>query len=289
MKSMTGYGYCEYSCDKYVLTMELKSYNNKYLEVNYFAPQVLSSYESTFNDKVKEVAARGHIDVSLRLKSLESDFNINVDESAIRAYLKAYDTVKKVMKSPKSARPIDVMRLDGVLANASTNDISKYQEGLDYCTSEVLKQFETSKKTEGLATKGDLEQKINSFEASLSVIKENAAGLEKQIRENLTAKMNEMLADQNYDENRILQEVAVMLMRYTINEETVRLDTHIKEFRRLVSSEEAVGKKLDFLCQEMNREVNTIGSKSQMVKINLEVVNMKDCLENIREQIRNIE
>lgn len=289
MKSMTGYGYSEYSCDKYVLTMELKSYNNKYLEVNYFAPQVLSSYESTFNDKVKEVAARGHIDVSIRLKSLESDFSINVDENAVKAYLNAYDTVKKAMKSSRSARPIDVMKLDGVLANISSHDISRYSEGLDYCTSEVLKQFESSKQTEGLATKKDLEQKIDSFDSSLSVIKENAAGLEKQIKDNLTAKMNEMLSDQSYDENRILQEVAVMLMRYTINEETVRLDTHIKEFRRLIASEEAVGKKLDFLCQEMNREVNTIGSKSQMVKINLEVVNMKDCLENIREQIRNIE
>ncbi|MBR6086133.1 MAG: DUF1732 domain-containing protein, partial [Spirochaetales bacterium] len=93
----------------------------------------------------------------------------------------------------------------------------------------------------------------------------------------------------NYDENRILTEVAVMLNRYTINEEVVRLGAHIAEFNKLLKSSEPVGKRLDFLCQEMNREINTIGSKSQIVEVNFEVVNMKDALENIREQIRNIE
>ena len=117
----------------------------------------------------------------------------------------------------------------------------------------------------------------------------NVAGLEKMIRDNLTERLNEMLGDKNYDENRILTEVAVMLNRYTINEEVVRLGAHIAEFNKLLKSSEPVGKRLDFLCQEMNREINTIGSKSQIVEVNFEVVNMKDALENIREQIRNIE
>lgn len=293
MKSMTGYGYSEYSCDKYILTMELKSYNNKYLEVNYFAPQVLSSFETEFNDRVKEVSARGHVDLSIRLKTLRGDVSVSVDEAALDAYLDAYNSVSDRMKAKnikfRKAKPTDFMAITGVLASGRCETIDEYREGLDYCTNEVLKQYETSKNTEGLATKKDLESKIDSFDSSLSEIKKNASELEKQIKDNLTSRMNEMLSDQNYDENRILQEVAVMLMRYTINEETVRLDAHIKEFRRLLELNEPVGKKLDFLCQEMNREVNTIGSKSQMVAINLEVVNMKDCLENIREQTRNIE
>jgi uncharacterized protein (TIGR00255 family) len=98
-----------------------------------------------------------------------------------------------------------------------------------------------------------------------------------------------MLADQNYDENRILSEIAVMLVKYSVNEEIKRLAVHLKEFFNLLEQDEPVGKRLDFLCQEMHREINTIGSKSQMVEMNLQVVRMKDGLENIREQIRNIE
>ncbi len=109
------------------------------------------------------------------------------------------------------------------------------------------------------------------------------------IKENLLSRIKEMLGDANYDDNRILTEVAVMLNRFTINEEVVRLSTHIAEFHKLLESNDAVGKRLDFLSQEMNREINTIGSKSQIVEVNLQVVNMKDCLENIREQVRNIE
>jgi len=293
MKSMTGYGYSEFSCERYVLSMELKSYNNKFLEVNYSAPSVLSGFENEFTDRLKNVSARGHIDISVRLKTLLGNVNVSVDRSTLEAYLKAYNEVVSLLESSKTpyseSRVSDFMNLDGVMSSVNDQSLDSYREGLDFCTSEVLKQLENCKNTEGLATLKDLENKISCFDESLSVIKKNASSLEKQIKDNLTSRMNEMLGDQNYDENRILQEVAVMLMRYTINEETVRLDTHIKEFRRMLSLDEPVGKKLDFLCQEMNREVNTIGSKSQMVNINLEVVNMKDCLENIREQIRNIE
>ena len=152
-----------------------------------------------------------------------------------------------------------------------------------------MKQFEESKIREGLVTKKDLSSMIDGIEKSLENVKANADGLEEMIKTNLIQRINEMLSDKEYDESRVLTEVAVMLMRYTINEETVRLGAHIAEFRRLLESSEAVGKRMDFLCQEMNREINTIGSKSQMVNINFEVVNMKDCLENIREQVRNIE
>ena len=129
------------------------------------------------------------------------------------------------------------------------------------------------------------------WELALDVVRSHAGTLEQRLRENLLARFEEMLGPKGYDENRFLQEVAVIITRYSINEELVRLQAHVHEYRRLLGTAngEAIGKKIDFLSQEMNREINTIGSKSIIVEVNQQVVRMKDALENIREQLRNIE
>ncbi len=292
MKSMTAYGYAEYQSDSYLLTMELKSYNNRYLDIGYYAPPVLGAYEAEITELIKKYAQRGHIDLSIKIKNLKSNAGLQLDENLASSYLEAIKTVQRLAKEKGvelSIRMADVISQDGVLNSIKTDGIEAYREGLDYCSSQVMKQFEQAKEREGLATCKDLTAMIDSLDKSLEVVKANVSKLDEMIKTNLTNRIHEMLGEQNYDENRILTEVAVMLNRFTINEETVRLTTHIAEFRKLLASNEPVGKKLDFLSQEMNREINTIGSKSQMVEVNLQVVNMKDCLENIREQVRNIE
>lgn len=290
MKSMTAYGYAEFQNENYVMVMELKSYNNRYLEISFNAPPYLSAYENVITALIKEHAQRGHIDLSIRVKNIKSNVEVSVDTDVAKAYIKA---IKEVYDLAKDLNPKfnmgDILSQDGVLSSIRTDGIEAYQEGLDHCAELVLKQFDEAKEREGLVTRIDLTGKIDAIAHSLDVVRSNVDGLEEMIRRNLTDRIHEMLGDQHYDENRILTEVAVMLNRYTINEEVVRLGAHIAEFRKLLKSEEAVGKRMDFLCQEMNREINTIGSKSQMVEVNLEVVNMKDSLENIREQIRNIE
>lgn len=292
MRSMTAYGYSEYSCEDYILTMELKSYNNRFFEVSYAAPSVLSPYEPEITELIKNNAKRGHVDISIKLRNLKGTNEVSVDESAAHAYLAAFEKLNSLSSmhgfEPK-LKFSDLSLQEGVISNTVIKSIDCYRTGLDACAKNVIEQFNIAKNREGKVTEKDLTEKINSIEKSLEVVKDNADGLESMIKENLVSRIHEMLGDQNYDENRILTEVAVMLMRYTINEETVRLGAHIAEFKKLLVSDEAVGKRMDFLCQEMNREINTIGSKSQMVNINFEVVNMKDCLENIREQIRNIE
>jgi len=132
-------------------------------------------------------------------------------------------------------------------------------------------------------------QSEEKIELSLRKVENRAEELEELVTKNIRARFEEILGDQNYDENKILQEVAAMLVKVTINEEIKRLQIHLTEFKKLVLSEQPIGKRLDFLCQEMNREINTIGSKSQIAELNLEVVQMKDSLENIREQVRNVE
>ena len=292
MKSMTAYGYAEYQSEAYLLTMELKSYNNRYLDISYYAPTVLGAYEAEITELIKKHAQRGHIDLSIKLKNLKSNANLQLDESLASSYLDAIKTVQTLAKEKgieASVRMADVLLQDGVLNSVKVDGIEAYREGLDHCSALVMEQFAQAKEREGLATCKDLTAMIDSLAASLEIVKANVSKLDEMIKTNLISRIHEMLGDQNYDENRILTEVAVMLNRYTINEETVRLTTHITEFRKLLASDEPVGKKMDFLSQEMNREINTIGSKSQMVEVNLQVVNMKDCLENIREQVRNIE
>ena len=292
MKSMTAYGYAEFQNENYLMTMELKSYNNRYLEISYFAPQYLSAYESEITDLIKAHAQRGHIDISVKVKNIKSNVDVSVDTKAAEAYLDAFERIRATAREKGVELEIkmaDVIAQDGVLSSIRTDGIDSYREGLDHCSAEVLKQFDEAKAREGEITCRDLKAKLDSISRSLETVKANVEKLEQMIRENLTERLNDMLGDKNYDENRILTEVAVMLNRYTINEEVVRLGAHIAEFNKLLKSTEPVGKRLDFLCQEMNREINTIGSKSQIVEVNFEVVNMKDALENIREQIRNIE
>ena len=292
MKSMTAYGYAEFQNDSYLMTMELKSYNNRFLEIGYSGPPYLSSYEPTVTDLIKQHAQRGHVDISVKVKNIKSNVEVNVDRDAVASYLKAFREIRDMGASQAleiRTRMGDVISQDGVLSSIRTDGIEAYQEGLDYCSRIVMQQFDEAKAREGEVTRRDLSALLESIAKSLEVVKANVGKLEEMIRNNLTDRIHEMLGDQKYDENRILTEVAVMLNRYTINEEVVRLGAHIAEFRKLLASTEAVGKRMDFLSQEMNREINTIGSKSQMVEVNFEVVNMKDSLENIREQIRTIE
>ncbi|HAN43212.1 MAG TPA: YicC family protein, partial [Sphaerochaeta sp.] len=258
MKSMTAYGYAEFQNENYVMVMELKSYNNRYLEISFNAPPYLSAYENVITTLIKEHAQRGHIDLSIRVKNIKSNVEVSVDTDVAKAYIKA---IKEVYDLAKDLNPKfnmgDILSQDGVLSSIRTDGIEAYKEGLDHCAELVLKQFDEAKAREGLVTKNDLAGKIDAIAKSLDVVKANVDGLEVMIRKNLTDRIHEMLGDQHYDENRILTEVAVMLNRYTINEEVVRLGAHIAEFRKLLKSEEAVGKRMDFLCQEMNREINT--------------------------------
>ncbi len=292
MKSMTAYGYGEFQNENYLMTMELKSYNNRFLEIGFFAPPYLSQYEAVATETIKAHAQRGHIDLSVKVKNIRSNVDVSVDTEAANAYMDAMISLSAIAREKGlDLKPSmgDILSQDGVLTSIRTDGIEAYKEGLDHCMALVMSQFDEAKDREGEITRKDLTSKVDSIANSLEIVKKNVDTLEKMIRDNLTARINEMLGDQKFDESRVLTEVAVMLNRYTINEEVVRLGAHIAEFRKLLKSNEPVGKRMDFLSQEMNREINTIGSKSQIVEVNFEVVNMKDSLENIREQIRNIE
>ena len=290
MKSMTGYGAHEIQNEQFQLSVEVKSYNNRFLDIVHNIPYYLSPFEIEIDDRVKEIASRGHVEVSVRIKQLASDMEVMVDDQAVLRYKAAFDEIAKAIGAKNLSYAMsDFVQADGVLTSLRQNDAEIYRQPLFEALGKALEQFGASKKREGEATRRDLSRMADKLAAGLAVVKTHADELEAMVKGNLRSRFEEMLGAQGYDEGRFLQEVAVMLVKYSVNEELVRLSTHLTEFDKLLKLEEPVGKRMDFMCQEMNREINTIGSKSQMVEVNLQVVAMKDSLENIREQIRNIE
>lgn len=288
MKSMTGYGYKEWQDDSLFLSAEIKGYNNRFLETFVNLPPFLASIESKIKELVTASCRRGKVEINIRLKELNSDMEVSINLGAAKAYYEAMKTLSEALKLKDKPDLQNLLSLDGVLQIDKKRDNQKYWLALEPLLKEALDQFNAERQREGNHTRDDILHHLNIIEKSLEIIQSRAPQLEKDISENLRTKIGEYLAD-NVDENRILQETAILLMKYTISEELSRLDAHLKEFRGELERNPAPGKKLDFLSQEINREINTIGSKSPVLEVNREVVSMKDALENIREQLRNVE
>ena len=288
MKSMTGYGHSIYKSSDYILEVEIKSYNNRYLDISHTINPLLSSYETYVDEEIKKTVSRGHLDVSLKLKTLSMPSELVLDENLLTQYK---NSIERISSLTGAALPDAgfYTTLEGVISNTRTVDQDYYKEGVESATREALSMLNENKKREGEGTKKDLEKLGAKFKASLEIILSKKDEMEEYFKKILLEKYEELLGEKGKDDPRFLSEVAALLVKYSINEECSRLKVHLSEYDKLLESDESVGKKLDFLCQEMNREINTTASKSQMVEINLEVVKMKDALEDIREQARNIE
>lgn len=288
MKSMTGYGYGAYKCDSYNIEVEVKSYNNRYLDISHSIHPMLSSFESYIDGEIRKVASRGHIDLSVRLKTFKRESEVMLDESLLLEYSKAMKRIALLTETPEPDAAV-YATLEGVLSDSFISDPELYRTGVESATKEALDMLLRSKIRDGEGTREDLRRLGEKFKDSLDEILSKKEELEEHFKSILLEKYEELLGEKGKDDPRFLSEVAALLVKYSINEECSRLKVHMDEYNRLIESEEPIGKQLDFLCQEMNREINTTASKSQLVEINLCVVKMKDALEDIREQARNIE
>ena len=287
MRSMTGYGYGIYKDENYVLEVEMKSYNSRYLEIQHNISYTLSQYENYIDSQIKNVAKRGHIDLSVRLKVLEASVSVNVDRAALKEYMDAFSVIEE--ETGKSPLFSDYLGSDGVLTLVKSDDAEVYKRGLDSALSDALVMLDKAKEREGKGTYEDLLRFGNDFKSSVDYINGKSAEIEEYFKNLFTERYNELVADKEIDESRLVEEVTLMMVKYSINEEIKRLYVHIREYFNLLESDDAVGKRLDFLAQEMNRETNTIASKSSMASISSMTIVMKDSIENIREQLRNIE
>ena len=288
MKSMTGYGYGECQDENLSLTLELKSYNNRYLDLSFNLPNFLSPLEPVLRKLLSKRIFRGRVECSVLIRKMEEDMKILVDQNAAIGYFKALEELREITGAPGEVKLGDLLNLQGVLKTWQNQDIEKYEALVKKTLEGVWEQFETSRMAEGRATTEDIETNLALLEENAAYFNARAADLEAEMQTSLQKRFDRLLEEKG-DDNRFMQEVAVMLMKYSIAEEIARLRGHLESFRLGMAEAGPHGKRLDFLCQEMAREVNTIGSKSTMGDVILRVVACKDGVEKIREQLRNLE
>ncbi|QEN05938.1 YicC family protein [Thiospirochaeta perfilievii] len=288
MRSMTGYGTSEYSDENIRISVDLKAYNNKYLDISLNMPSWLGPLEGRVRDIVKNKRIfRGRIEFNIRIKELVENIKINIDETLVESVVSSLNSVIKKSSLKSEIQLSDILNFEGVIKTDKTRDLEGIWELLSPEIEAVLDQFIFEKEREGILLKEDIFSSLDLITLDLKNITKYIPLVEEKIKNNFREKFTEVLGNE-IDENRILSELGVLLVKYDINEEIVRLKSHIENFK-LSSREIPCGKKLDFICQEMNREINTIGSKSPIIEISKLVVNMKNSLEQIREQARNVE
>lgn len=288
MTSMTGYAYEEVSSETAVVSVEIKSVNSRFLDLAINLPPYLNQLESYFRSKITEKVVRGKVDVFIRIKEIESDAEISADTGVAKSYLEA---IKKVALATGYSTEIPlslIISQPGVLNSNKSYDVEKYKKLIEPVFNSSLEKFCADRLREGENMKKDLKEKLSKLEECEKFFIQWQPKMEAIFKEQITAKFNELLGD-HADENRIMTETAAMLVKYTINEEIVRLNSHIQAMKSELENNPVPGKKLDFICQEMNREINTIGSKNQFAEVGAMVITAKDSLENIREQSKNVE
>jgi uncharacterized protein (TIGR00255 family) len=285
---MTSYSYREKQDNTISVSVEIKGYNSRFLDLSVYLPPWLSSLEMRARKYMASRFGRGKIEASIRLKEHNERVLVSVNAEAAKAYEKAIAELGAVFHIDKKPDLNLLLNLEGVLETEKNRDDEKYWEYIEPVLAEASDQFEAERVREGKHTEADILSHITVLEEAVKAVALRGPELEKAIAENLKTRFAEFLGN-TIDENRVLAETALLLMKYTISEEIFRLSSHLKEFRLEVGRNPSPGKKLDFLCQEINREINTVGSKTPDLEVSRAVVDMKNALENIREQLRNVE
>ncbi len=286
---MTGYAYKEESFESAIVSVEIKSVNSRFLDLTINLPPFLNQLESSFRSLVTQKVVRGKVDIYIRIKEIETETEVIADSLAAKSYQDAIKKVAEACGYPLEEIPLSlIINQPGVLNVNRNYDIEKYNKMILPILTSALETFIEDRKREGENLKADLLEKLSILQECADFFKEWQPKMEEIFKENITRRFNELLGE-SADQNRIMTETAALLVKYTINEEIVRLHSHLKAIKAEIENNPYPGKKLDFICQEANREINTIGSKNQFAEVGAMVVKAKDSLENIREQSKNVE
>ena len=288
---MTGYGRARQTLHDRDITVELRSVNHRYLDVNVKAPRIYGFLEEAAKSAVSKLIARGKVDVYISIDaSASNDVCISVNHNLLENYL---DALHEMRDQYGLTDDISVMRVARMPDVFSTEKQEADAEELTKDVMEVLQaageDFCAMRAREGVKMKEDILSRGQTILGWVADVEERSPKAVEEYRAKLTARMNEVLADTTIDPQRILAEAAIYADRTAVDEETVRLRSHISQLQSMTAEEKPIGRKLDFLIQEMNREANTIGSKANDIALAQIVVNIKSEIEKIREQIQNIE
>ena len=291
VKSMTGYGRAEESVNGCTITVELRSVNNRYLDCNVRIPRLYLFAEDAIKARVQNTISRGKVDVFVTLDNAGADkVQVSVNKPVADGY---YAALKSLAEEYHLSDDISVSLLsrfpEVLLAEKAEEDVEQMAKDICSVLDRALADFDQMRTREGERLRDDILSRSETIEAKVALVEERSPQTVSEYRARLEAKMNEVLANTQLDPARILTEAAIFADKIAVDEETVRLRSHIGQLREMLAKGGAIGRKLDFLIQEFNREANTIGSKCSDIEIARHVVDVKAEIEKIREQVQNIE
>ncbi len=291
IKSMTGFGCCEIADGAYRVTVEMKSVNHRYLDIAVKMPRKLNSFEHAVRNLLKTYIQRGKVDVYINFEDCtENQIDLKYNEALAAEYVRYIRQMAETFSLPCE---LDAAELSGypeiLTMEARAVDEEELWNILEQAVSGAAEKFVNARIQEGELLREDLMRKLTEMSGYVEQIEARSPEITEEYRRKLTDKVNELLADTKADENRIMMEAAVFADRICTDEETVRLKSHIANTKDTLTEGGSVGRKLDFLAQEMNREANTILSKANDLTVSDIAINLKTDIEKVREQIQNIE
>ena len=291
VKSMTGYGRAEDTLNGCTITVELRSVNNRYLDCNVRMPRLYLFAEETIKSRVQNIISRGKVDVFVTLDSTGGEqVQVSVNQPLADGY---YAALTQLAERYGLSKDISVSLLsrfpDVLLAEKAEEDVEQRAQDICSVLDRALADFDQMRTREGARLEADVLSRAARIEELVGKVEERSPQTVAEYRAKLEARMNEVLSNTQLDPARILTEAAIFADKVAVDEETVRLPSHIGQLRHMLEQGGATGRKLDFLIQEFNREANTIGSKCSDIDIARHVVDIKAEIEKIREQVQNIE
>ncbi|WAM32595.1 YicC/YloC family endoribonuclease [Caldicellulosiruptor naganoensis] len=292
IKSMTGYGGSKQIINLREYSVDIRSVNHRYLEINLKVPKEFVKFESEIKNLISKYISRGKVDVYVSFKSFsEKDYRIIPNLGLLKQYLEAINVVRENFAEVQDDFSLStfIKLPDALVIENQELDSDIIKNELLSCIEDAVKSLDNMRKTEGENLKKDILQRIEKIKEIIQTIEQYSASLVENYREKLYKRISEYFDIKNIDENRLMLEITLFADKSDITEELVRLKSHINQFVGCIEEGGVVGKKLDFIVQEMNREANTIGAKSIIYEISSCVVSLKDELEKIREQVQNIE
>lgn len=291
IKSMTGYGRAQQLVDGMNITVEIKSVNHRYFEFSSKLPRNYGFLDEKLKSFFMGQLTRGKMECYVQIETVEEpDTIISVNHPLVKSYLDAYKELAETYGLENDIKVSSIARVTDIFAvRKQAADEDKIWAAVAVVAQAALDGFVAMREREGARLKADVLSRLDNILASVEYIESRSPETVKEYNEKLLSRLRELLSDTHIDEQRILTEAAIFADKIAVAEETVRLRSHISQMRSFLELSEAVGKKMDFLVQELNREANTIGSKAQDVEIARHVVSVKAEIEKIREQIQNIE
>ena len=291
INSMTGFGRASVNNDGRELSIEIKSVNHRFLDISVRTPRALSYLEDSIRVCLQELFTRGHFDVSVFYQNNRDDSKqVQADEALVSGYIGALKSIRDKYRLKNDIALSDVMRMNEVFKVVQSDEDQEIVCAMcKEAVSEASNMLRTMRKAEGAKLQSDLLSKLDRMDNMLLQIETRAPEAAAEGREKLYARIKELLDGSEVDQQRLAQEAAYLADRAAIDEEIVRLHSHIQHTREMVEADGPAGRKLDFIIQEMNRETNTIGSKSGDLELTNLIIDMKSEIEKLREQVQNIE